>query len=42
MMRLAISSLNSNAAQDNKRKLEDAEPGDEIGLGIYQFTDLLA
>ncbi len=23
-------------------KLEDAEPGDDRGLGIFQFTDLLA
>ncbi len=23
-------------------KLEDAEPGDDISLGIYQFTNLLA
>jgi hypothetical protein len=23
-------------------KLENAEPGDDIGLGIYQFTNLLA
>lgn len=39
---LAFGSICRKSNTISISKLEAAEPGDEIGLGIFQFTDLLA